>query len=469
MSPAEHDIGPIPLTVFEKYFLLDSTPEFPMLVEGILRLKGGLDRQAFETAVARTLRKHPLFTRRIERHWGRYRWTRENEPFAVDWIEAPVDWESRDWSEPMNLFEKAGFELHVYVQEKEASVYYRIHHLCCDGAGFFSFFSDLCAEYARLKGETIEESVVEPERIFDRDKFPPLELPEKIGFFKRMSATATEVLKWMAEKPMPLIGNGESGDGGDRGRFGKMIRHFSVSETKIWRDRARSKNCSLNDLLLSTLFVLLEKRSLEQEIPEARRFHRVMIPLNMRWPGTETVPASNIISYVFLTRRGDRCDWSANLLDEIHGDVKAIKDYKIGFMFLNSLRFFDRLPGGLRMMTGNKNCLASVVFTNTGDLQKFFEPRFPRSEDGKISFGGMRLEQVDSFVPCRSGTNLTLSASVQYGRLSLSCQFDRRYMTHADVDVFLSDLRNELSNPAVVESIANETNEEWRALQTVKQ
>ena len=428
----------IPLTLFEKYFLFDTTPEFPMLVDGVLHFSGCADKERLETSLRKCLNKQPLLTRKIEKRSGQYYWVVAEHPVGIRLLDSPLEINSPDWNSPIDLFQKPGLEFAVYYSETETKLYYRCPHLCIDGSGFYRFLGDVLAAY-HGEVETTMPPIV-PQRILDRDKYQPAELPKKISFPKILYSTAKEIIRWMQEKPLAL--GQKKGPLTVRNFYrktyflkGETYRHLSCfAETLGW---------TVNDILTGAWFGVLASCGNSNDL------YRLMFPVNMRWKGSEDIPAANIISYVFLSRKGSQCRWNNDLLAELHDIMKYIKDWQIGFMFLSGLRFFNRLPFGLRLMTSGKRCLATLVFSNVGNIEKFFGCRFEKIDDGICKTSNLTLTHIESYAPCRHLTNLSAVASVQGNKLVLCCSFDRNYLSEEDVDALVRDYEELLTDLTV--------------------
>jgi len=429
-----------PLTLFEKYFLLDTSEDFPMLVDGVFHFTGCFEPEKFETALHEALQRQPLFTRKIEKRNGKYYWVPSNEPLVIQWLEAPPDWNGKAWNEPIDIFRRNGLDVYVVHQGDETKIYYRCHHICTDGIGFYRFFLDVFVLYAQKCGVGIDVPVpVVSERILDRDRMEPGELPEKIGVFRIVFDTVKEIVRWLREKPIFVGRRAES----ENSNAQICRKTYTVAEETLDRCRAmaREANCTLNDLLTAAFFVLLEQRCQDANADRSNRGNRIrlMIPINMRQPGCETIPATNMISYVFLTKKPSECRADRNFLLGISNEMRIIKDWQVGYMFWDALRFFDWIPGGLRLMTGTKRCRAGMVFSNMGVVERYFGETFSTSGSGIVEIAGMRLDRVESFAPCRPLTNLSVAAHRQAGKLLLSCEYNRTYLSEAELDQMFND------------------------------
>ena len=424
-----------PLTLFEKYFLFDTTLEFPMLVDGVLHFSGYVDKERLETSLRKCLNKQPLLTRKIEKRSGQYYWVVAERPVEIRLLDSPLDINSPDWNSPIDLFQKPGLEFAVYYSETETKLYYRCPHLCTDGSGFYRFLGDVLAAYHGEVEATM--SPIVPQRILDRAKYQPVELPAKISFFQILYSTTKEIIRWIREQPLAL---GRKKEPLTIRNFYRKTYVFHEELYRCLRYFSETQGWMMNDILTSAWFSVLASCGNSDDL------YRLMFPVNMRWKGSEDIPAANIISYVFLSRKGSQCHWNNDLVAELHGIMTYIKDWQIGFMFLNGLRFFNRIPFGLRLMTSGKRCLATLVFSNVGNIEKFFGYRFEKIDDGICKTSNLTLTHIESYAPCRHLTNLSAVASVQGNKLVLCCSFDRNYLSEEDVDALVRDYEKLLTD-----------------------
>lgn len=437
------DIFPIPLTPFELYFFWDGTADYPMLMEGAFHLRGNLQKSDFESAVRAALKKHPLFLAKVEKQGKNYFWVdAEREP-EIEWLESPLDLENHAWNFSVDLLKQNVFQLSVYSSEQTAIVYYGCHHIYADQTGFCRFMSDVFTQYAKLQGAEIEEqSTVQPERIVDRGKLNPPALPVKLGPVQIAWETLKAIGTWMVEKPIPV---GEALKTFAGSRFGKQTELIPGDWLSALKTEAKSKNCTVNDYLLALLLSVVANWQTKQTSKSKGKHLRVNIPVNLRLPGSEGIPASNILSYVFLTRTLSDCVNNSNLLSGIRDEMKFLKEMQVSYVLLDTLNFLYRIPGGIRWITQGKKCLASFVLSNLGVLGKVFGKPFIGEQGEKVDFGGLVLDRLEWYVPCRHKTHLTFAVSQQSSELVISCQYDKNYVSEEDFRSIFNDFRGKIA------------------------
>jgi hypothetical protein len=153
-----------------------------------------------------------------------------------------------------------------------------------------------------------------------------------------------------------------------------------------------------------------------------------------------------------MTRRLEECFSTPDLLQGIHDEMQVIKDWQNGFMFFDGLRFFDRIPGGLRTLVQSERCLASFVFSNMGTIEKYFGYRFPRNKNLQILFGNMRLNKINAYSPCRRRTYLSFVAVTLADQMEIFCKYDRKFVTEEQTNR-LFELMNDYLNDLFLYSI----------------
>ena len=432
----KNDIFPLPLTLFEKYFLMDSSVEYPMLIKGRLTLTGDLNRKNFETAVQQALDSHPLFLKKIAKQCGYFYWTRDEEPFAVKWLDEPS-------SNVLSMFyhdidEYYPMRMAVEKRDDHAIVHYFCHHARCDGMGLFRFWGDIFAAYAAAQGETVPDACpIELERIVERDRFQEKELPEKLSAFRIFWESLKGVVKWLRLRPLPL-GEKKSEFLSDEPRFGEMSHLCPPESVEQLQQYAKLHDAKLNDLVMTLLFTAVAKWQRDRFASGENRIIRFNIPVNMRWDGCERSPAANIISYDFMTRTIHDCLSDLRpLLNGVHEEMQFFKDWQTTFIFLDALAFFNRIPGGLRRMVRSKTSLASLVYSNVGVLDRTFGREFRRSQDQKPLFGNMQLDDMRAYAPCRRMTHLTIVFATLANRMTLHCHYDREFISDEDMRLLL--------------------------------
>jgi hypothetical protein len=159
------------------------------------------------------------------------------------------------------------------------------------------------------------------------------------------------------------------------------------------------------------------------------------MPINLRQPSEDRMPAANVVSMVFLDRNADQCANRVKLLQSVHDEIDLIRRRKLGYTFIWSLHAMRALLGGLAGRVGNGHCEATCVVTNLG--RALADSTLPK-RGGKLVAAKLLLEDVEVFAPIREGTAAAIGFVFYAGGLNICLQYDGRCMTAAQSEDLLS-------------------------------
>jgi hypothetical protein len=175
----------------------------------------------------------------------------------------------------------------------------------------------------------------------------------------------------------------------------------------------------------------------------------MMTPFNLRQYADRRLPATNVVSMVFIDRTPEQIADDAGLVRSIREEVALIQRFNLGLTFPLVLGAMAKLPGGIGMMTKRSECKSSCILTNLGE--PFAKLRLPREEEG-IRVGDVTLVGFDLVAPIRPLTRLAVTAFRFEGKQALNLHWDSRSVTRAEAVAFLEDcfrrMRSRLSDGA---------------------
>lgn len=430
---------PLPLVPFEEYMLLDDRPSHPMHFFARFRFKGGLESALLEQALDITLKRHPLLTAIIERRGrGRHQWRKAQDAAAKIVF---LNEEPTDLFPPLTNFDirnETGFRLTVVQGESDTDLIFQFHHCCCDGIGALQVIGDLLVAYDSLRnnidpGKALR--AIDPHRLRHRSKFgisgwgwlriahkQAIGLGGVMQFIMNQPKALNEPPSDMEKKPIAE----------DYPSF--CIHQFSRTETKALRKAAARLGVTRNELMARDLFLSFDKWRVRNSFGSREECLRLSIPMNLRRPADRSMPAANIISAIFLDRRGKDFEDPDKLLLGIHDEMNLIKRFQLGLTFVLSLWFMMKIPGGLRNATSASKCQASCLLTNLGILL----PRLPLAKsEGKLIVGGVILERADLGAPFRPFQSISVALSNYAGRQKIDLHYDSRVLSPALADDLL--------------------------------
>ena len=172
---------------------------------------------------------------------------------------------------------------------------------------------------------------------------------------------------------------------------------------------------------------------------------RIMVPTDLRDTDDYCMPATNIVGFVFLSRRGPECLDVDTLLPKISQESLNFQQHRTGARFIDTLvAATDFSKWLLPILLTGETCIATAVLSNVGDPAKRFTARFPRV-GGRVVMGNLVLEEITGVPPMRPGTRATFSIFSYLRKLTISARCDPRYFglqdTQALTHMYVDQLR----------------------------
>lgn len=441
----------LPLTVIEEVLHWLDRPACPWSCFARLSLSKAPEREALESAARLVIRRHPLLRARLVpgRRAPAFRIGDDDAP-DVTWLSGPVGGPLPALP-PIDLARENGVRFAVVEGDGAADLVVQWHHVCCDALGILAAVHDLLAAWDHAaSGAPGEPDLprLEPERLRDRG----VRVPGLGGFLRLARGQLVGlhgVRKFLAREPVPLVPRSPAPPDGPLPP-GYPALHGTVlpaGETRALREAAIARGVTLHELLTRDLFLGLGDFRKRAAPGEEDRWLRLMVPVSLRWTDSLRLPACNLLSCVFLDRRGrDLLDEEA-LLDGLHEELDEIRRLDLRLTFLLSAGLARFLPGGLERQVRADRSRVSAIFTNAGRL-------FPGSrlagEDGFLVAGGATVREVELVPPLQPREAATFCASVYAGRLRLTLHRDSRVIGPGEGEALLAAVRLRLARSAGV-------------------
>ena len=426
VAPAE-TVFPLPLEAFEQYMLADDKTYQPMVLVRQLFLSGYLQQSAFESAIEKTIERHPLL-RALVRSPRRHQlcWVTAGilEP-RVDWAEIGRPLQTR-MGEYLDLTSEVGLRVWIRQGLRSAIVTLQFHHACIDGTGAIQFITDLLAFYGRLtcSAEDPVPELLELQQGLLRQRariLPPVarESGSRVGWRQKV----TKLFRFIKRKPSPLgPPRGSTDSINTCPPFPGIVSHtFTEEETQKLKWVAKQQGASLNDLLLRDLFLVINAWNSEHGREGIGRWLRIMMPVNLRTKEFSRLPAANVLSYGFLTRDCRECDEPALLLAGISRETREIKFGGSSMMFLKNITMIRKFWGGLKRISDPQKCYATVVLSNVGDVTTRLAGSLP-SRNGRLVAGDVVLEAVRGCPPLRQNTRAVFHVMTYCGEMTVAAR-----------------------------------------------
>jgi hypothetical protein len=448
-----------PLTTFEEFLYWQDRPAYPCSCFIRLQFFGRLMRPALESALQTTLERHVLLRSRIEQRGRRLNWVPDEEP------QPRITWSTGPTGGPMptathlDLTKEIGLRLAIVESPDEttSALTLQFHHACCDGAGIFNFINDLLISYALETGESSDRvrlPDLEPQRLAQRGDYG-LSATGFIKIFRKQLIGLQGAWQFLRRAPTPLLPHEvHSHNAPPPEQYPAIVSHrFDADETQAMRDVAKRQQATLNDLLARDIFLAMADLRRESLVPDSassasgseNEWLRMMVPMNLRSKDDRLLPAANVVSSVFLDRRGKQCDRPQKLLQSIHDEMQLIRDNQLGLTFIFGLKISKLLPGGLRKAARKNKCTTTCIFTNLG--KPLLRCRLPK-QDQRLVAGNVVLDDMKLLAPICPYNCVTFAANHYADRLSITLHYDPRAISAAVAQMLLDKFVQHCKNSA---------------------
>jgi hypothetical protein len=429
---------PLPFTPFEFYYLLEDRADFPSVFPVTLECRGTLDRAALAQAYQIAHARHPFLSAQINfdlRGWPF--WT-DGEAVSLSWTEGGGE---APWTST-GATDTGGVRLRICQDGDRQTFQFIFHHVAVDGMGAFLFIADLFLAYAHFSsGEPGEPELrpLQPQRLRDRDghhlfnrKVKLIDLLRLGKIFGALQFSRPAVVVNHDEPVRELLPADTVGE--------YLVHHLTEAETAALSRVARVQTVMLHDLLLRDYFLTLEKWN--RGTREGRRPIRMAVPTNLRRREDYRMPAANVFSLAFITRKGHQCERRAELLTSIRDEMATIKSQKRGLYFEAGLRISSFWPTLMRWSVNRKWPFATAVFTNLGTgLDNVPLPAM----DGLKVCGDLTFEGGAGAGPLRPDTRVSIAVHTYAGRMAICLRCDPSLFSldqqRAILDSYIENLR----------------------------
>ena len=380
-------IFPLPLTALEQMFWLDRQRPLDIWLEASFRQS--LDEQRLVEALACLARRHPLLLARPHRQGRKWVWQPVAE--AIPWVRMN---QNQPWN-PLPL-DRELMRAYLVEQGSGCSLYFHIHHACCDGTGSRQLLSDFGLAYANPR---MPLAPLDPTRLERRGRLPPAPAQAPTSWRKSLR----DVLEFLFPWPQVVAGPVE------RQRTRPFSKRIIAAGPVL--ERARASGAGLTELASSDLFACLADWQRNQGLSRGRL--RLLIPMDLRELEDRRLPACNRITFAFLHRSLAQC--GPDLSRELVRERDYIRAYRTDLDFLRGLQLVadsGLLPWLLRAPLP----MSSAILTNMGEVSPL---RGFSWEEGCLRVGDVLCDHVSGATALRPGTRAAFSLCRFGGQLAV--------------------------------------------------
>ena len=433
--------------------LVDDQPAYPMSCFFLPKLRGRFNVSVFESALQKALVNHPFLTSSVTETSGQFHW--QNTGKMPDVIRLPLDGERRfPASKGINLFREPALKVSVCNEntdptevelDGQTNIVFEVHHSASDAAGTARLIEDILCEYARLTGfADVQRESVEPDLLVHRGIFGQKRenilrvLRERFwGLFRAWKFLMRRIVPLTPQKPdrnapMPATGYPAI-----------LLRDLTTAETQSVQQKAKQFGVTINDLFLCSAFFAM-KSCWEQHVADKKRgYFRIAVPINLRTPADDRMPAANIVSMVFLDRTPAQIQDTQSLYQGVYCETQHVKRHNLGWTFIRGLSIYQRVFGSFRKMIQQDRCWATATVTNLGRL--FVDIPLPKRE-GRVQIDeSLELIGVETSPPVRPWTALGISVMTYADCLTINLHYDSAVLTRSDAQSILDSIANDCS------------------------
>ncbi len=395
-----------------------------------------LEPSRLSVAIEQCCRFHPLLAATIARRFGKWTWQLSGPLPSLTTHRPHGFLQSRhDWT--FDLKREAGLRISVASGPSGATeLWFQVHHSCSDARGILDYFCDLRAAYQQPLADTVvRQRELEAQRCLAR---------RAVGFSNRITSYLNptgpkwdRIWKYFIHRSRPLHPSLPPMDNrlGSQDFSPTFVSCRLPFRPEIWRQRRSelSVKATLNDRLLHALFHgLADHQRRISPIDSSDSWLRIGVPIDMREEQNSPPTACNCSSLVFLDQRLSRIQSRADLLNDVHHEMRLVKQHGLGCVFFDCLAVAHGMPFGMWLAVNDQRCAVSAVASNLGALN------FSRID-------GFTVQEIDFLPPLRPGTTVAVGMSSYNGELNLSLHYDCRLIATADARTLLEHLSAKLS------------------------
>lgn len=431
---------PLPLTAFERYMIADDHPDRPMTFVIEITLSGELRNEELIEAHQQALLRHPLLRSCTGKHRGKACWQLADLPgIKFD----PEHTELHRYYFDLN--HEPGLKTTVRKRDGQIVIAFLFHHAVTDGVGAMRFIGDVLGIYGQLTTPAGEEapelSPIDIETLTKRGQlWSPGSRPE---------FSLWETIKHLSQ----FLGRYAAGvETGSQGRLSESERHCSPFVSRIvdgktlrsLKKAAAKLGVQLNDLCLVCLFQTIKQWNAQHRTFWRRRWYRMLVPVSLRTPDHDELPAANVLSYLIFyaaSNNNESIEKMAVRYNQLMHGFLHTTDRSLATHVILTL---SKIPGMLWMLTKPPVRLCTSVLANVGEVKRQLNCRFPLQK-GKCVAGSLTLEGLFGAAPIRRGTTIGISLGTYAGDLLVNFNCDRNLFekdrSEQFADLFISHLQ----------------------------
>ena len=430
----------------------DDRADYPMTFVLELDFEGQLRKKEFEDAVAQVLSRHPLLVSRIEIG-------RRGLPVWVVQGDLPPTISFGSEEDPIEVPEGEQFDnsrecgVRIYVRQgaEKVRVTFYFDHKCTDGVGAHMVCGEILAFYANaVEGREVAQ-VIDLQPILLKTRQQRQLFNGGISLTQRPNWYAWKyALKVAGFSCQTMASRFRKTDRQLRPRFGILTESLDAGEHKQLRDAAIQHGVTVNDIVITELFLTMCEWNRRLGKLKGRKF-KILMPSNLRQRGDDEMPCTNMTTYNFISRKPRECGNRFDMVKTIRDDTNIIKNRKTGAEFLEAIAKGFGYKWLIPFIVSKRSTMSTAVISNVGDPTRRYTSRLPRKK-GDLICGNLTLETVGGSPPLRPNTRSGWAITTYRRKFTVSVRLDPFLYDETDereiMDIFLDGLRSWLGTSA---------------------
>ncbi len=349
---------------------------------------------------------------------------------------------------PIDIAEDCGIRLYInnlHTTDKELT--FQFHHSATDARGAMQFIEDFLTCY---HGQSMPLAALNEQLLQTRAQINRIGMSHKGNFLRY----AEQFAGYFLSRCAPIASQNHATGAFDSAAWPTFkTKEFDQTAFKRLKSRSVQKQSTVNDLIMRDVMLALSAWNTQNGVNQNVR---IGMPINMRSAVEGHMPATNFISMCSIERSPEQIRDPWQLLSSITRETTYIKANRLGFALLLAVNVASKIKGGIQSLLKQKkgSSLATTVVTNLGEVFRY--ARFPKTADGYLQIGNLKLTHLALVPPVRPGTKVTFGVVTYMRRLTLTMHFDQTVMTRDDAKALFDIVVERLTESASKDATSSE-------------
>ena len=438
----------------EHLFLAEDRPQHSMCFFIRLVVEGVLGSQ-LDAVFARSLERHPLLRSSLKGD-------PQGPTTGLEWHVGPsatslIIINPSEYT-PIHISEDYGVRLYInslHAADKVTTttepqshlLTFQFHHCATDARGAMQFIEDFLTSY---HGKALTLTDLNEQLLQTRAQISRVGMSHKGNFLRY----AEQFAGYFLSRCAPIASqNHATGEFDSEAWPTFKVKEFDQTAFRRLKSRSVQKQATINDLIMRDVMLAIAEWNTDNGVTHNIR---IGMPINMRSAVEGHMPAANFTSMCSVERSPEQIRDPLQLLSSITRETTYIKENRLGFAFLLAANVASKIKGGMQSLLKQKkgNSLATTIIANLGEVFRY--ATFPKTADGFLQVGNLKLTHVSLVPPVRQGTKVTFGVVTYMRRLALTMHFDQTAVTRDDAKALFDLVVEKLTESSTKDATSSE-------------